>query len=434
MLERAPAFGESQTTSADTLVFRRRNVITDTRPALRPLVKAIPWATLVLVLAIPVVVLLTVAQRHPDGWPAAWPALLDIWRKEPLRWLGMAGQLLLMPVIVWVVLSGGWGGRLVLDRKRLRYQSSLPILSRWLDWQLDLDGVRAGRVQLHWVGAPFGADPLRTYRLSWGSSGLRALLAASWILTDEPLPPARKPHRTLGLVRWQLPQNRQVLNDNLRALPLSQALAARGVVLPEVTGGRQVGGLDLLSYPRLRLAIAGFFSLVALAAWLAYFTRYQHFFVAPSERDYVVLGVVTALLAALWLWPELPRETEARASPGEFPLAKGVVSVLLGVAAALAGPQLGLAWVSWRVPAQTVSFEALAEKPPRLRALDGAGALPDNHPTAIPEFWASLQHAGPIELSVRRGVGGWWWQYDAEPLADRVDEFYAATRAGKATP
>ena len=114
MLERAPAFGESQTTSADTLVFRRRNVITDTRPALRPLVKAIPWATLVLVLAIPVVVLLTVAQRHPDGWPAAWPALLDIWRKEPLRWLGMAGQLLLMPVIVWVVLSGGWGGRLVL--------------------------------------------------------------------------------------------------------------------------------------------------------------------------------------------------------------------------------------------------------------------------------------------------------------------------------
>lgn len=108
MLERAPAFGESQTTSADTLVFRRRNVITDTRPALRPLVKAIPWATLVLVLAIPVVVLLTVAQRHPDGWPAAWPALLDIWRKEPLRWLGMAGQLLLMPVIVWVVLSGGW--------------------------------------------------------------------------------------------------------------------------------------------------------------------------------------------------------------------------------------------------------------------------------------------------------------------------------------
>mgnify|MGYP003599558545 CR=1 FL=1 len=109
MLERAPAFGESQTTSADTLVFRRRNVITDTRPALRPLVKAIPWATLVLVLAIPVVVLLTVAQRHPDGWPAAWPALLDIWRKEPLRWLGMAGQLLLMPVIVWVVLSGGLG-------------------------------------------------------------------------------------------------------------------------------------------------------------------------------------------------------------------------------------------------------------------------------------------------------------------------------------
>lgn len=108
--------------------------------------------------------------------------------------------------------------------------------------------------------------------------------------------------------------------------------------------------------------------------------------------------------------------------------------MLLGVAAALAGPQLGLAWVSWRVPAQTVSFEALAEKPPRLRALDGAGALPDIHPTAIPEFWASLQHAGPIELSVRRGVGGWWWQYDAEPLADRVDEFYAATRAGKATP
>lgn len=341
-----------------------------------------------------------------------------------MKWIGLLLQMAAVCVAVGVAMALPRRARLVLTDDRLSYHAGLPLMARWLDWTLDLNAVRQGAVGLQWAGAPMGRHPEALYRLTWGAGGLRGVRPAAWHVPGQPEPPRQPPHAILGLVSWQRPDNQPILRRNLDALPLVQALRARGVAVPSITGRRQLAGIDLMAYARIRSAVWAFFGLLAIAVVLFHGLRHQHFFAPPSGAALIGLGLAAALAALAWMAPERERAAERLASRHEFWIAKLLIALLLGVALALCAPLLALGWGVLAKPERTVVWVVQVADKPRLRAVDDAD-VPPLAPRQAREFWASLHTGEHVTLPVRRGTAGWWWQYDSAALAERVEAFYA---------
>ncbi|MDO5691886.1 MAG: hypothetical protein Q4G70_05295 [Pseudomonadota bacterium] len=300
------------------LVFHHRDPRVAGRPRQQVLMRALPWLTLALVLVVPMGVALILLQHAPGGWPQVWVELLKLAQKDPVKNIGWLAQMLTVPVVMWLVVHVPSRSRLVLTHDALQHLSGVPLLARWLDWRLDLNAVRAGTLKLQLAGAPFGANPLALYRVSWGRGGLHSFHPAAWHVPGQADTEPLKPRGTFGLVRWESPDNQPVLHANLLALPLVQALAARGVALPPITGKRQMHGLDLMAHPRLKPLVIGFFALIVLAVVLFVVLQDQHFFAAPTWIPLAAWGGAWALAALAWSWPEGDRPQEEGVSKYEL--------------------------------------------------------------------------------------------------------------------
>jgi len=170
------------------LVFQARDYHTGTA-AQRTQRRRLGWvvgAVLVAVLAVSLAMVLASLVTAP-GQPFQWQVLASrsatAWqRMDSQRLVFHALQLLLLLSIVLGLALHRKRARLVLDDQSLRYTSGLPVVWRWLDWQLDLQALRSGAVQWKLGGAPVPANPLSTLRLTWSKGARLGLSPARWYL------------------------------------------------------------------------------------------------------------------------------------------------------------------------------------------------------------------------------------------------------------
>ena len=317
--------------------------------------------------------------------------------------------------------------RLTLQTDTLRYASGLPLLSRWLDWTLDLEAVRSDKLALHLKGVAMGPQPTYNYLLSWGKGlFVRQVRPAAWHLPDQPPVAPLKPASSFGLVRWQTPENQALLQQQFNQLPLVQALRQRGIALPPVTGKRQRAGLDLMAYPRMKVAVIGFFMAMLSAIVLFHLMRHHHYFTPPPLLVWVAIGSAAGVGMLAWLWPEHPGGASAVTAEetAGFRFTQALLAALVAVAAGLCAPSLPLAFSSGTQLSQDTAFE-LKHAPVRLRATAASG-VPDVHPDQALDYWLSQPEGAAFSLPVRPGVAGLWWQFDSRALSDRLDAFYGS--------
>ena len=210
-----------------------------------------------------------------------WPKLWEKPLAKPFKFAELVLILLAPMFLVGGHVVHTKQARLTLHTDTLRYASGLPLLGRWLDWTLDLDAVRANKLPLQLAGVAMGPQPTNNYRLSWGPGQLRQLRPAAWYLPQQAPVASAKPASFFGLVRWQTPENQALLQQQFNQLPLIQALRQRGIALPSVNGKRQMVGLDLMAYPRMKAAVISFFVALLSAFVLFHLMRHHHYFTPP---------------------------------------------------------------------------------------------------------------------------------------------------------
>jgi hypothetical protein len=353
-------------------------------------------------------------------WTKAWQKLLA----RPVEF----GQLILAPLGVMAVLGGQAAhkkrARLILETDTLQYSSGLPVLGPLIDWTLDLKAVRANKLPLQLTGVAMGPQPANNYRLSWGMGQVKQLTPAAWHLPDQAPVALEKPTSSFGLVRWQTPENQALLQQQFNQLPLLQALRQRGIALPPLNGKRQMVGLDLMAYPRMKVAVITFFVALLSALVLFHLMRHHHYFTPPPLLAWVTFGTAAGLGMLTWLWPEHPGEanTVNAAQAIEFRSTQVLLAALTAVAAGLCAPSLPLAFSSTTQVSQDTAFE-LKHAPLRLQATTASG-VPDVHPKQALDYWISQREGTLFSLPVRQGMAGLWWQFDSRALQDRLDAFY----------
>lgn len=353
-------------------------------------------------------------------WAQAWKKLLA----KPFIFAEPALYLLAMMFFLGGHVVHTKQARLTLETDSLRYTSGLPLLGRWLDWTLDLEAVRVNKLPLQLAGVAMGPQPTNNYRLSWGKGQVKQLRPAAWHLPNQaPVAPV-KPTSSFGLVRWKTPENQALLQQQFNQLPLVQALRQRGIALPPINGKRQMVGLDLMAYPRMKVAVISFFMALLSAIVLFHLMRHHHYFMPPSLLAWVAFGAAAGLCMLVWLWPEHPGEinTATAAEAIGFRSTQVLLAALMAVAAGLCAPSLPLAFSSITQAPQDTAFE-LKNAPLRLRATAASG-VPDVHPDQALDYWLSQPEGAAFSLPVRQGVAGLWWQFDSRVLEERLDAFY----------
>ena len=353
-------------------------------------------------------------------WTKAWQKLMA----KPAALFEPALYLLGMVVFLVGHVVHTKQARLTLQTDALVYTNGLPLLGRWLDWTLDLAAVRANKFPLQLAGVALGPQPTNSYRLSWGIGQVKQLRPAAWYLPNQPPVGQVKPASSFWLVRWQTPENQALLPQQFNQLPLVQALRQRGVVLPPVTGKRQRAGLDLMAYPRMKVAVILFFMAMLSAIVLFHLMRHHHYFTPPPLLVWVAIGSAAGVGMLAWLWPELPGEVNPATTSEAigFRSTQMLLAALVAVAAGLCAPSLPLAFSSATQLSQDTAFE-LKHAPLRLRATVASG-VPDVHPDQALDYWRSQPEGAAFSLPVRPGVAGLWWQFDSRRLQHRLDAFY----------
>lgn len=328
-----------------------------------------------------------------------------------------------------IVMLGGLAAhkkraRLILEPDTLRYSCGLPLLGRWLDWTLDLEAVRANRLPLQLAGVAMGSQPVNNYTLSWRKVPAKRLRLAAWHLPNQVPVALQKPTSSFGLVRWQTPENQALLQQQFHQLPLVQALRQRGIELPSVNGKRQLVGIDLMAYPRMKFAVISFFICILSVFVLFHLMRHHHYFSPPALLVWVAFGIAAGLGMLAWLWSENPGKvnTITAAAAIGFRSTQVLLAALFAIAAGLLAPSLPLAFSSTVHVPQEIAFE-LKKAPLRLQA-SAAYGVPDVQPNQALDFWTSQPEGAAFSLPVRQGVAGLWWQFDSRVLEGRLDAFY----------
>lgn len=353
------------------------------------------------------------------NWIDAWQKLL----LKPIELAKIIFALLAVPVSIWMQSQHNKNARLMLNDSRMSYKSRMPLLSRWFDWQLDLEDIRSGKIKLRFSGNELGAQPVLMYRLSWGMSGLRQIRPAAWILPNQTTLPVQKPSSFFGLVNWKKSENMALLQQQFDQLPLINALMQRGVLLPQVSKKREGIGLDLMAYPRMKVAVISFFATLVGAFVLFHLMRHQHYFSPPSFSLQIAFGALAGFLMFIWLWGEKP-DAGNTADRAGFQGTQVLLACLFAVSAGLCAPSLPLLLASTVQSAQEQAF-TLQKLPLILKSTDSPD-MPNIQPTQASEYWQSLQDGEVVNLPVSRGFAGLWWQYDSNSLQEKVEAFYGS--------
>jgi hypothetical protein len=311
--------------------------------------------------------------------------------------------------------------RLLVDGDTMRYTSGLPLLSHWFDWSLDLNAIRSKKLKLQLSGNKLGYHPILLYRLSWGVGNIRQMRPAAWFLPNQTAESPQKPITRFGLVNWKSPENMALLQKQFNQLPLIHALIQRDVIVPQVSNTREFTGLDLMAYPRMKVAVISFFASLVGAFVLFHLMRHQHYFSTPHISYQLLGGALAGLVMFAWLWEEKPNAGNTADQVG-FRGTQVLLACLFAVSAGLCAPSLPLLFASTLQSAQEKTFSL--EKSPLMLKASLPTNMPDIQPTQALEYWQSLKEGEAVTLPISKGFAGLWWQYDSSGLQDKVDVFY----------
>ncbi len=351
---------------------------------------------------------------------------LDVWQKlsvKPIELTKIIIALIAVPVSIWVQSLHNKNARLLLDDKSLRYVSGLPLLNRFLDWRLDLDAIGSGKDKLRLTGRLYGKQPWLLYRIAWGSTGFKQMRPAAWVLPNQIDPPVTKPTSFFGYVNWKKPENAAYLEQQFSQIPLVKALTQREVNVPKIANASEFTGIDLMSHPRMKVAVFSFFTLLVGAFVLFHLMRHQHYFSQPPFILLIIFGILAGLFMFGWLWRE-KQDAETATNRASFRGTQVLLACLFAVSAGLCAPSLPLLLASTLQTSQEQIF-SLQKSPLKLKASAEAN-MPDIQPSQALEYWLSLKDSEAVTLPVSRGLAGLWWQYDSESLQDKVEAFYAS--------
>lgn len=351
-------------------------------------------------------------------WSAAWR-----------RWVDMPGSYMIFiypivgGIVFWLQKIHYKYARLIVDNDSMRYESGVPLISRWLDWSLDLNAVRIKKIKLQISGNKLGPHPILLYRVSWGVGNVRQVRPSAWVLSNQAAAALEKPITRFGLTNWNSTENAALLQKQFEQLPLINALIQREVDIPKVLNNRELNGLDLMAYPRMKAVVISFFVALAGAFVLFHLMRHQHYFVALPKLGQYAFGAVVGLCTLVWLWTEkLPKDVST--DKAGLRTTQILLAFLMAVPAGLCAPSLPLLVSNLLQSAEEQTF-SLQKIPLTLKSKDPTN-MPDILPTQAHEYWKSLPEGESVSLPVRKGLAGLWWQYDSSVLQDKVEQFYDA--------
>ena len=370
--------------------------------------------------------------------PEAWRAALTATAREKRLisgWhlLELSLWLLAAAIALWHQTYFKRRARLLLDEHQLRLESRVPWIGRWLDWTLPLEDVRSRKTILQIRGVAMGSNALDLFNVGWGLSGLHRFSPAQWVpvgadgtdvTASDAVPRELPPHRPLGLVRWEHPDNKAWLQQRFDAQPLVAALRRQGIELPPLdrtSGAWQ--GTDLLRYPRLRLALTRWLPLATLiGAVLQHLARHQFYFAPWPFLAWGTLIVAIGLPTGYWLSRDAPAQGLARGDAWSVRAAQGLVATLLGLVLAwgLQAAPLVLA-IGLGTP-KSVDF-VLDLRDNRLEPAPGSVTTQSIALQGASNFWAAQGNGAIQPIVVREGVWGFWQQYDTEDLNERIGEY-----------
>nr|WP_314540950.1 hypothetical protein [uncultured Ottowia sp.] len=210
------------------------------------------------------------------------------WREE--WWLApLLALLLIWGLMVWRCMRQSADERLWLDEQTLRVETGLPRQAAWLglstSWSVSLDDLRSGKAQWRWnevISSSAAAPPLAFLRVRT-PSGWQRLTLEVWQPAGRPTPALQTGSPSNGLTDWSSPNRLRQWRAHLQALPLTQALAARGVALPPLQDLlRHAAPEQLLDSPRTRCLAAASVLLLASGAPLLTAALAPHTLIWPA--------------------------------------------------------------------------------------------------------------------------------------------------------
>lgn len=393
-----------------------------TAPVVPPVTR---WALALAGLAVAVIGWQLYGLFPPEVWRQAAATFLTegLLRRPWWAQAGTFGPLVAVALLVGLERLQRRRARLILDDSHLRFQSGVPVLAPWLDWQLPLDGLRRGHPRLRLTTAAVGSNPLALTRLGWGLTGWRGVRPALWLPAGSPLPSSEPlqppPHRPMGFVNWRHPRNAAWLQQQFEALPLVRALVERGVDLPAWQALQTAAeGPDLMAHPRLRAVLMSLAGLVLSGGLCLHLARHQHYTAPWSLGAWLSLSTVIAVLTLAWhltLAPPMPAD---RSSRWALRFAQGLTTALMVVMLGWNLYHLPLAWGRAFAPVEMVDH-VLDLDAARLRPASPGASTPEIAIDPRARRWRDGPDGAHHQVALRRGWGGWWMQYDTEAMLTR---------------
>lgn len=342
---------------------------------------------------------------HGVAWEELFDAVVSKVAQNPLSAaLNLLMLLLVLAQLGYLYLAQRHE-RLVLSPQGIAYRSPLPA---WLSfvrpgWSLSWSQVRAARLRT----TPYGHGP-QTVALEIEAGGrTRTLYPWTWVDPADPPPPIA------GLAALRQLQKKSALEiaAEIDDTPLMRYFSAVAAHVPLRRDG-DLGNTPfaLEKNPASLALVVAFFMLVGYAFADGLFLLSETYADEPPWTAFVALGVVAAIVGAVWL---------RRAG---IPVAESLLlAALAGAAAAVAaypgGLRLnaltdsdGLRTYEYRLT-HGLELEPLAEGPPALR-------FPRYH-----EYWARFRPGSVHRFELRRGGLG-FYQLNMAPVEQELRAFY----------
>jgi hypothetical protein len=351
----------------------------------------------------------------------------EIWQKTtmaPAKLLSVFFHFTIVIVVYWMTSIHAKNARIALDANSLSYSFGVPILSRWLDWRLDFVDLHSSKTSFQLIKYQRLVLPnIKDYHLTLGRYGLRRIHPYSWVFPGQMAVQIQKRSKLVfDLLQGKRPEDKILLQNEFNQLPLVNALINFGINLPKLeSAGRHQVGQDLMSHPRMKVVVIGFFVTLAVAFALFHLMRHQHYFSTPHISYQLLGGALAGVFMYAWLWGEKPN-TGNTAEQAGFRGTQVLLACLFAVSAGLCVPSLPLLLTSIVQSSQDQTF-SIQKSPLMLKASLPAN-MPDIQPTQASEYWQSLKEGEAVTLPISRGLAGLWWQYDIRVLQNKVELFY----------
>lgn len=368
------------------------------------------------------------------------------WREE--WWLApLLALLLIWGLMVWRCMRQSADGRLWLDEQTLRVETGLPRQAAWLglstSWSVSLDDLRSGKAQWRWnevISSSAAAPPLAFLRVRT-PSGWQRLTLEVWQPAGRPTPALQTGSPSNGLTDWSSPNRLRQWQAHLQALPLTQALAARGVALPPLQDLlRHAAPEQLLDSPRTRCLAAASALLLASGAPLLPAALAPHTLIWPAgswsgTALFALALAVTGPPAFIWLLCE-PQNSDRGAwlFRLRFRAWQCLWALTTGGMLALCGWVALILLTSWLAAMQPVTVTIAVQPASGLRQLQAAV------PGGPLKLWEESASALPCAagqaflLPMQRGPAGLWWQFRRQELRQRMQALPCRETAPASAP